>query len=55
MFKNLRKWWTTKKYHWAVKIVKSHGFSIVRMVNKAGTDYIVANDGRMFRIGRGQK
>lgn len=52
MFKNLKKWWAEKQYRWAVKIVKSHGFSIVRMVNKAGTDYIVANDGRMFRIGR---
>jgi len=52
---SLRKWWENRKYQWALKVIKSHGFSVVRMVNKAGTDYLVANDGRMYRIGREKK
>lgn len=52
MVRQLKKWWEARKYQWALKVIKSHGFSVVRMVNRAGTDYIVANDGRMFKIGR---
>lgn len=55
MLKRLRMWWENKKYEWAKSIIKPHGFSIVRIVNRAGTDYLVANDGRMFRIGREKK
>lgn len=54
-FRHMKKWWAAKKYQWAVGVIKSHGFSVVRMVHKAGTDYIVGNDGRMFRIGREKK
>lgn len=48
----LKMWWTTKLYNWAVKIIKSHGFSVVRIVNRAGTDYLVGNDGRFYQVGK---
>lgn len=50
-----KKWWEEKKYRWACTIISSHGFSIVRLINRAGTDYILGNDGQMYAVGRRKK
>ncbi len=36
----------------AAKLVEAHGFAVVKIIRRAGSDYILAADGSLHRIGR---
>ncbi|MDO6385598.1 hypothetical protein [Uliginosibacterium sp. 31-12] len=39
------------KFALGCRWVTSEGFAVVQMVERAGTEYLVANDGSLLRIG----
>lgn len=43
--------WRRLKFALGCRLVSAEGFSVVRVINKAGTDYLEANDGSLLRIG----
>lgn len=49
------KWLSNKirniKFNLGARWVTAEGFSVVQMVERAGTEYLVANDGSLLRIG----
>ena len=52
MLKQLKLWWLRKRLTWATTLVEKHGYVVVKMIHKDGTNYIRANDGSFHRIGR---
>lgn len=53
--KALRMWWEEKKYKWALRIIKGHGFSVVKIVTRGNTNYFQGNDGQLYSVGRNKK
>lgn len=57
--KALKSWWNKKIDAFKMNLVRRwtepKGLTVVCIVRKAGTDYLVANDGSFHRIGRKQK
>jgi hypothetical protein len=41
-----------KRLDSAAELVEAYGFTVVKIVSRAGSDYILSADGRMYRIGR---
>jgi hypothetical protein len=48
----MKKWLAKKKYDLAIKWIGNSGLTVCRIVGVAGTDYIVAKDGSMRKIGK---
>lgn len=49
--KKLKQWINAKLYKFALGVVRANGLFVVRIVEKAGTQYLVTNDGKFLRIG----
>ena len=52
MIEKIKKFVASIKLKYAIRWINGNGFSVVRIVEKAGTKYIVTNDGSFLRIGR---
>lgn len=44
-------WFRRKLYEFAVGVIKAHGFSVVKIVERAGAPCLVGNDRRFCKIG----
>ena len=52
MFGIVKRWIRNEKTRLAYKWLSDIGITPVRIVTHAGTNYIVKNDGALYRIGR---
>ncbi len=43
-----------RRFNKMVKVAREFGLSPVKIVKRAGTEYIIAPDGKYLRIGRGK-
>lgn len=46
----LKLWWKRRQLDKAEALIESHGLSVVKLVKKAGTTYIVKADGSYLKL-----
>lgn len=51
MLRKVKMWFNLKLYKFALGVIRANGLFVVRIVEKAGTQYLVTNDGKFLRIG----
>jgi hypothetical protein len=52
MFGKIKNWVRSVKLKYAIRWVDDCGLSVVRIVERAGSQYIVAQDGSFRRVGK---
>lgn len=52
MISKIKKFVAARKLKYAFRWIEGSGLSVVRIVEKAGTKYIIANDGAFHKIGK---
>lgn len=54
-WKTIKDWYHNRRLNKAVRVITSYGLLPVRIVHRAGSDYLVGMDGTHYRIGAKEK